>query len=369
MKKIYFENLNGLRFIAFLAIFLNHGIFTYDKIVKDSSSYHIIKILLKPASLGVSFFFCLSGFLITHLLLVEIQNYSKIFIGKFYIRRILRIWPLYYAVVLFGFFIFPYLRSYFIAEPYTETATLWKYLFFLSNFDMIEKWLPYGVGLGVTWSLSVEEQFYLAWPLLLSIVNRKYYIHLTIFLFVFGNVLLSFFDFNYLHTLGSMVDLSIGAFLALICYKRNKLFSLLIKFNRNTILLIYLAGFIHIYTWTLWGLGHIIFNSLFMAFVVFEQSYSRFSFFKMAKFRAISYLGTLTYGFYLLHPICNFIIYHFIMIFRSKIALPIFTDLLLQPVLSLIFTLILGYFSYNYFEKFFLDLKLKFAPIDTSPNK
>ncbi len=364
MKKIYFENLNGLRFIAFLAIFLQHGIFTTENSVRDSFLFHVIELIKRPTYLGVPFFFCLSGFLITYLLLAEIEQHRKIHIGKFYMRRMLRIWFLYYAVIIFGFFIFPWMRSFFITEPYVETASIWKYLLFLSNFDQIEKGLPYGSGLGVTWSLSVEEQFYLVWPLILSVVKRKYFLHLTLFLFAFGNILLSFFNISYVNTLGSMTDISLGAFLAVISFDKNKLFDVLINTSKKTIRIIYLIGFIHIYSFTLFSVGHRMLISLFLAFVVFEQSFCPNSFIKMKKFHILDYLGTLTYGLYLFHTICNFVVHAFIFPFRKEINLPFLTDLLLQPALSLALTLAAGYLSFKYIEKPLLSLKMRFTLVN-----
>ena len=219
MKKVFFENLDGLRFIAFLGIFLHHGIFTFNTEVKNSSIFYIIEITTSPAGLGVPFFFCLSGFLITYLLLAERETHNKINIGKFYMRRLLRIWPLFYAVVIFGFFVFPIIRSFVITEPYVETATLWKYLLFLSNFDQISNGLPYGSGLGVTWSLAVEEQFYLIWPLLLTIVKPKYYTPLCLTIWAASHISMEFFDLKYYHTFGSMSDLSFGGITIFLLFK------------------------------------------------------------------------------------------------------------------------------------------------------
>ena len=126
-SKIYFENLDGLRFLSFVAIFLHHGLFTRFEVVENSQLFQTIKVLLKPSGLGVPFFFCLSGFLITYLLLKELQDFNKIDILKFYIRRALRIWPLYYAVIIFGFFIFPFLKEY-TASPYPFLSRLNKSL-------------------------------------------------------------------------------------------------------------------------------------------------------------------------------------------------------------------------------------------------
>ena len=104
-KRIYFSGINSLRFIAALAVIITHiellkGVFGFKNYWKNP-------IIFNLGGMGVYFFFVLSGFLITYLLLVEKEKQRHIKIKDFYIRRILRIWPLYYLIVVIGFFILP----------------------------------------------------------------------------------------------------------------------------------------------------------------------------------------------------------------------------------------------------------------------
>ena len=130
--------------------------------------------------MGVVIFFVLSGFLITRILLegrnkIESAGSSKmIFFKNFYIRRSLRIFPLYYIVVG-AFFIYSILNH--------EYLTKYFYFFtYTSNyyFIKIEAWDNY---LSHLWTLAVEEQFYLIWPLIVLRVNKKYLLH-SIILFI-----------------------------------------------------------------------------------------------------------------------------------------------------------------------------------------
>src|SRR5690349_4366985 len=117
-KKIYFENLDGLRFFCFLFVFFFHSFHTEFDYIKSTDFYqHIKKDIFGNGNLGVNFFFVLSGFLITYLLIEEKELNSQIDIKKFWIRRILRIWPLFYLCVIIGFFIFPILKSAFGLQP------------------------------------------------------------------------------------------------------------------------------------------------------------------------------------------------------------------------------------------------------------
>jgi peptidoglycan/LPS O-acetylase OafA/YrhL len=114
--------------------------------------------------MGVDLFFVLSGFLITGILLDTKQSGG--YFRNFYARRCLRIWPLYYSALLFIFVILPILRP---SEAHavfeTRSSPWWSFLIFLQNFLVPIPTMATGL-LGVTWSLAVEEQFYLIWPLI-----------------------------------------------------------------------------------------------------------------------------------------------------------------------------------------------------------
>ena len=98
MKKVYFPNINGLRFIAALLVIIHHT--EQIKDILGLSNYWSTPIIRSIGGLGVLLFFVLSGFLITFLLLDEESTTGTISIKKFYIRRILRIWPLYYLILI-----------------------------------------------------------------------------------------------------------------------------------------------------------------------------------------------------------------------------------------------------------------------------
>jgi peptidoglycan/LPS O-acetylase OafA/YrhL len=110
--------------------------------------------------MGVDLFFVLSGFLITGILFdsKQTEGYFK----NFYARRCLRIWPLYYSVLFLMFVVIPLLRPSIGALVIVRSTPRWSYLFYLQNFLV-----PHPTGsvgpLGTTWSLAIEEQFYLVW--------------------------------------------------------------------------------------------------------------------------------------------------------------------------------------------------------------
>src|SRR6187399_318374 len=90
-RKIFFPDLDGWRFVAFLAVFFFHSFYTDVESVRSEAAYSFVKRITVNGTLGVEFFFVLSGFLIIYLLIAERRLTGHIDIKKFYVRRILRI--------------------------------------------------------------------------------------------------------------------------------------------------------------------------------------------------------------------------------------------------------------------------------------
>jgi peptidoglycan/LPS O-acetylase OafA/YrhL len=158
MKKI--AQLDAVRGLAVLLVLL-HNTDVYP-------SLHL-QLISRNGWMGVDLFFVLSGLLITRILLDTKQ--SEGYFKNFYVRRCLRIWPLYYSALLFMFVIVPLLRpSEAQAVFEARSAPWWSYPLFLQNFLVPVPTMATGL-LGVTWSLAVEEQFYLVWPLVVRFCN------------------------------------------------------------------------------------------------------------------------------------------------------------------------------------------------------
>src|SRR5271168_1894347 len=112
--------------------------------------------------MGVDLFFVLSGFLITGILLDT--RSSEHYFKTFYARRVLRILPLYYSVLVFMFVVVPLLRPADAHSIFERASPWWAFPLFLQNFLVARSTNATG-PLGVAWSLAIEEQFYLLWPL------------------------------------------------------------------------------------------------------------------------------------------------------------------------------------------------------------
>src|ERR1041385_5542478 len=108
--KVFFPGLNGLRFFEASAVIITHVELLKKGIglpsLWDEKAHPVI---FNLGGLGVYFFFVLSGFLITYLLLAEKEKEGKISVRNFYMRRIFRIWPVYYLLVFLTFFVFPHI--------------------------------------------------------------------------------------------------------------------------------------------------------------------------------------------------------------------------------------------------------------------
>lgn len=150
-------SLDGWRAFSILMVIGAHTKSTYDFPEKLKSLFQ----WLFDGDLGVRTFFVISGFLITRLLLEENTRNGAINLKNFYIRRILRIWPVYFAYLLTLFVLQ-------IFTPYSQSEIMWVgNVLFLTNF-MGANWTN-----GHLWSLAVEEQFYFLWPLLLLFTRNS----------------------------------------------------------------------------------------------------------------------------------------------------------------------------------------------------
>ncbi|MDK7374505.1 MULTISPECIES: acyltransferase [Weeksella] len=162
----YFHTFDALRFLAFFIVFLQH------LPLKENS---ILSFFSKSGGIGVQIFFILSGFLITYILIETKKKNQKINIKNFLIRRGLRIWPLYFAMVFFAFFtpfILQFLSLEFSGEGY-EPNWIFPFLF-LENYEMMWKNdFPNASPLRVMWSLCIEEHFYIIWAVVFYFISFK----------------------------------------------------------------------------------------------------------------------------------------------------------------------------------------------------
>ncbi len=158
--RIHFRGLNGIRAIAALTVILFHTTsFLPDFKLKGYSFW-----MDDWAGYSVTLFFVLSGFLITYLLAVEKTKTGTLHLKNFYIRRILRIWPVYYLTILMSLALIPFVPA--VGFNPTTAKSLPFDLFFFPN-------IAYSYAFSIPaltplWSVGVEQQFYAFWPWLMK---------------------------------------------------------------------------------------------------------------------------------------------------------------------------------------------------------
>jgi peptidoglycan/LPS O-acetylase OafA/YrhL len=153
--------LDGLRGVAIILVMLHH----FTALRPTSGIDALIGNVLFFLWTGVDLFFVLSGFLITGILLDS--RGSERYFTTFYARRTLRIFPLYYLVLFIAFVVlpnFPEVHRVLTGQP--EVPPQWPYWLYLTNFSIADGGWAHG-WVDVGWSLAIEEQFYLVWPLVI----------------------------------------------------------------------------------------------------------------------------------------------------------------------------------------------------------
>ncbi len=197
LERFYYPQLDGLRFVAFLMVYIFHegipqfggwvdaaarALFSTLSMGREWTRFPWGHVIRENGWVGVQLFFILSGYLITTLLLREEARFGRIDLRAFWVRRILRIWPLYYLILIPGFLILPWL------DNLTESRDFWVmagrqlpwFLTFLGNWSMGLIGPVWSNALSVLWSVCVEEQFYLFCPLLVGWVPSRWRVPLVL---------------------------------------------------------------------------------------------------------------------------------------------------------------------------------------------
>jgi acyltransferase 3 len=372
---IFLKGLNELRAIAALGVLVHHVelLKSSDReaLLNDTYSFadnkYFYDFIHSLGKNSVFFFFVLSGFLITHLIVREKRKFGVFDFQKFYMRRVLRIWPLYYIIMGISFLIIPFISFYFgifdtfpntyyrmvLATDYDSPKTILSYLGFLSNYGLSEGIVL--VGGSQTWSVSIEEQFYLFWPVLLLLVfKRRPYLWLSsciILIFIlnyfFKVNFFSAFRYEYLF-IGCMGGLFINSsyFEKIKTIIDKKIFYLI---NIFIILILSFFPFFSRYTHSF------IISIFFLSFIILTVN-NRFYF----RSKIFDKMGKISYGIYMYHPFVMFLVFPLLEYLKTLVfPINMVSLFILQYILTIGITIFISYFSYNYIEKKFLTLKEK----------
>ena len=331
--------LDAVRGLAILVVMLHnispkYPLFHSDKLFTDGW-------------MGVDLFFALSGLLITGILLDTKQSAG--YFKNFYIRRCLRIWPLYYSLLFFMFVVVRFLNPSEYHVVVQTSSPWWVFLLFLQNFL-----LPISTNaagpLGVTWSLAIEEQFYLVWPVVVRFCSFAQLRRLAVAEICLSPALRYYLSLHrvdlYTNIFCRLDGLMAGALLALLIRSENFVPSKILK--RAWILLLiaaplaFLTEALHarwiVFSFTALGSAAFICVAMFS-----ERKWLQ----TIMTNRFLIYTGTISYGLYLLHKI--------------PIAMVQVLHLDRHPYLPLPIIFVMSYFlaalSWNLLEKPFLTLK------------
>lgn len=363
----YFKNLDVLRLICFIIIFCRHGFFTNNQQIETSYLEPWRKQYFSFSSVGLDFFSVLSSFLITWLILNEYNTFKEFNLKNFYVRRILRIWPLYFLIIAIAYIGIPLTSSLLNTESPSLPPIGW-FLSFTSNYYagyINENFLFFLLFL---WFIAVEEQFYLVWGFLLKYFNN-YFEHLCILLLTIYFVITSFFSTptfpSFYDTINYIPNFVIGAYLAKISITKNNLFTKIegIKPNFWIILYLFTLGILIFYNYIfsllyLEHLKHLILSVLF-ALIIFENSFRAKSMFAFGENKILSYLGKISFGLYCWHGLVITMIKKGMeKIGHVDTEIDVFV---FYPIISLLFTIGISILSFELFEKRFLKLKQYFS--------
>lgn len=354
----FIPGLDGIRFIAIFMVIFHHCSFNYQK-----DSVFILERLTTLGGNGVDLFFILSAFLITKILLEN--KGSKNYYNAFYARRILRIFPLYYLLLIITFIVLPMFNHPYI-EKWSDIEQIW-YWFFLSNFAIAEKG-SFGHGMvDNTWSLAIEEQFYLVWPFLNSIFNIKnlrrfcwliicFTVIYRTYLFLTGESYVSI----YVSTFTRMDNLAMGSLLATYYtnedwYKvstlGNKLiFPSVIFFLFNIFAVIYLKL-------DIFGAIGYIMNLVIFTTIIIQVLDEKELFVRILSYKLVSKIGIYSYGIYLLHNPIQKLIRSFLI---APLSISPNIKVFILTLLTLIVSTLVAALSFHFFEMKFNSLKKYF---------
>lgn len=349
VDRIHFHTFDSLRFLSFLLVFLSHVP------IESSVSHYFSK-----GKIGVSFFFVLSGFLITYILILEkINNHGEIPLKKFFRRRILRIWPLYYVMILFAFCT-PFILN-ILHLPYSNEGYEPNWLFsltFLENYRMMYTGdIPNVSPLPVTWSLCVEEHFYIIWGIIIyciSLKNIPKLIVISIIISIVFRMIYNIFNIKQMDVFSNIDYFAFGAIPAYIFIFHKEVINKLTLIPAiykylyffMVILIIVLVPF-YIPPFKNISLDSLLFCFLFSILILFTLGSKNA--FKISDQSILARLGKYTYGLYFIHSIC-------IKLFE-KLGHKYHLNWVLVIIIAFISSVALAFLSYHLFEKQFLKLK------------
>ena len=371
MNSTYFKNLYALRFIGAFSVILGH-IELIKSMENMPNLMHLPFYKYTNGHVGVLLFFVLSGFLITFFLIEELKKGNRINFKIFYLKRLFRIWPIYYLMIIFSVLFLPYfLNSIDGTIENIDFKDTYFYWLFLPNLGKSAKCFVQGAT--HLWSIGVEEQFYLIWPVLLAIFRKHLFLILIITIFVFS-LTTPFIDFIDVHTsffknnietknfLSSFFSgfkinsMAVGGIFSYFCHSNHKLINIL-KNDFIEILLILSISYFWI-SGTTFGTYSDEVYSLFFGIAIYLLATREKSFFNLENKIAI-FFGKISYGLYVYHWAIILVLIKIIKTNKTTFHLETINNIILYSS-SLLLTILISYLSYIFIEKPIMNQIKKF---------
>lgn len=372
-KRIYFKNLDIVRLAAAMSVVFAHGFeawkeyfiqFRFSKeYVADyfSGNFVYLDRFFGNLGIGVEVFFFISGFLITYILLVEKERTGNISFWRFFVRRSLRIWPLYFLLLALGPMISDWMHY--------GNPDYWSLGFFYANFEVIQsgQWqFPFAHY----WSIALEEQYYLFWPPIMAVLKKKHLPYIMVALILVSIASRMYFFYVspdtylhlYLNTLSRMDTLLIGGLIAFRFH--SKPFNFALPKGVSLILLLGLLGSFCVIDYNDWSniflvvfkkYAYLLVFGLIIFDYLFNPKYGKSNRIK----RPLTYLGKISYGIYMYHNILVIIVIKEILLNNNLHSGLTFTIVYLSSVI------LVSIISFELYEKWFLRLKERFAVVQT----
>lgn len=367
-RSVHLPGLNGLRAIAALAVVVSHTTYTLAQFGLNSNIFgtrYDNPIGLDLATDGVTIFFVLSGFLITYLLLKEKEANSSINVRNFYVRRVLRIWPLYYL-----YFAVSITIAMIFGIAY-DKSMLPFYILLAANIPQIlGKTAPF---IFHYWSLGVEEQFYLFFPQLARLSNKKLLRNSIILLTALFSLKGFFWVLHRLYQielpLQSIITTSfdtmfIGVIAGILYFQQNSKF---LKYTTNRLVQLISWACVVLMAINKFPIASTVDQDIVavIAVCLITGQVTRKNLFINLENKVCDFVGKISYGIYVIHPVLLF--------FMVKIIGKLSTNSVFAYIgiylLIITITIAIAFLSYEFMEKKFLRLKEKYSTIVSADTK
>lgn len=381
-KAVYIPALDGVRFLAFALVFASH--------TGAAAAFRPISLALARISafgwIGVDVFLCLSGFLIATLLLHEIDATGGVAVRWFYLRRILRIWPLYYLMLAVGFGLAPLLLgqtgtpaySSFLRHHLFPFATLFgnvSYAYFHGDLIVMD---PSSSFIAPLWTVGLEEQFYVLFPLVLvaapHVSTRAALVSalgVVLFssatrLYIVGNAIP--YPMVWTNTIARLDPIVLGIAGAFLWHRhgtairRARLYGAELAASAALFALVMSFPQINQSAHAVWQLGATAAGSLLLIAGVLRYRAAGAVF----GCRPVAWLGKISYGLYVYHRLVIYL-YGVAVAPRLPAAVPASVRPFVDLASMLLLTIAVAAVSYYGYERGFLRFKARFARIASRP--